>query len=217
MEILTHLSRYFLVPPNEIFEEQRTFYRESLEGEDLHNSLRELDETEKGYNFLSKGLPTTADLVIGAISLFTWNPSYLFWLAAPEAWRMAEMGSGWLYGCYSRRLLNYMEKLVNKNSADIRKAVGERLEGEIEVGKKIDEIFKNSGFGLDGDVSSDGSQECDQELGPKELIDGDATENPEKSDYDNEDYDGECEQDGGSSRPWDKEDGDGWKGEHDVD
>jgi len=210
------------VPPDQVFEDQRRFYRDNMRGEDLHISLRELDKTEREYRFLSRYLPTATDVGIGAISLFTGNPSYLLWLAVPEAWRMTEMGSGWLYSCYSRRLVSYMERLVEKNQAEIRKASMRHVDGEAQIAEAIDEVFKeldlDSKFpvkGLEG-ATDKVFEESSQEITDDQLIQ-DAEGAADLVEHDDDSEDDDFKQDGESFRPWDREDGDGWKNEYKKD
>ncbi len=209
MNIIDHLSRYFLVPHNEVFEDQRKFYRDALKGEDLDIELRKVDEFEGEYKFLSKHLPTIADITIGAVSLVTWNPSYLLWLAVPETWRATEMRSGRLYDHYTRRMLSYTKKIVEKNKAELTKILDGSFEGEAEVGKSIDEFFKEM-FGPD-DLKTLGVGDSEN---PHEEFAEEITSEGLTHDIDNteptEDDQNKFEQDGGSSRPWDLEDGDGW-------
>ncbi|MBI4163224.1 MAG: hypothetical protein HY512_00040 [Candidatus Aenigmarchaeota archaeon] len=199
MGIIEHLSRYFLVPPNEIFEERRGFYRDNLEGEDVHINLRELDETEREYRFLSRYLPTAADIGIGAVSLFTGKPSYLLLLAIPETWRMIEMSTGWLYNCYTRRLTGYIEMISEKNLAEIKKASTRHVDIDAQTREAVDEVFRD----LDLDSRFPAQENASEVLSPEDI---NKLPEPEEDD---------CEEDSRQgdepSKPWDIEDGDGWK------
>ncbi len=93
MGIVDFISRYFFVPPDGIYESQRRFYRDNLNGEDLHDAMRILDDMETEYKYFVRYLPTVASVCVSGVSLFTLDSSYLTLLTFPEGWRMLEMNN----------------------------------------------------------------------------------------------------------------------------